>query len=258
MFIQVGKCSQRAISRPSGSTEYKGCCDSRPPVSCPPRLRVEQSSPFLLLTPLTHPQRKERKRKEPAGQISFVRFGGVHDRSTTPKFPKADGPQIITRARHVRSAEDLLQDLDEFIPAYNTPSALHAQDKGKKSKRKPLPRRPRHIIPSILLDLRHIPQQIDLLGLQPASLLDEFPADKQNGEDADHGVAEEEGGHVPVAGQEDGVAADEGHDEAARQRVPRRVGLAPALVRERVAREALGLAGAHEVDEGVGHDGEVD
>lgn len=78
----------------------------------------------------------------------------------------------------------------------------------------PVPIRRRHEIPRVLVNLRHLwRSQVDLLRLQESGLLDKLPPEEQDWEHGDHGVGEQEGRDVPVALEEDGVAADERHDE---------------------------------------------
>lgn len=89
------------------------------------------------------------------------------------------------------------------------------------------PRRLGHVVPLIILNLIHIFPQINLLGLQPLRLLDEFPAEEQDREYANHGVTKEECRYIPESRQEDRISAYESHDEGTDQRVIGRERLPP-------------------------------
>ena len=123
---------------------------------------------------------------------------------------------------------------------------------------KDLRRRRRHIVPRIFLNLPNIPIQITILALHKLRLLQQFPPNKQNREHPNHRVREQKGRDVPHSGEEDRIATDESHDEAAGQSIVGEVRLEFAPVGEFVAGEALGFAGFAEADEGEGHDREVD
>lgn len=73
-------------------------------------------------------------------------------------------------------------------------------------------------------------------------------------------LREEEVGDVPETreGQEDGVAADKGHDEGPDTAVVGGVGHEPGLVGQGVAADALGAEGTVEEEVGDGHAAEVD
>lgn len=92
----------------------------------------------------------------------------------------------------------------------------------------------------------------------PLGLLEEFPAKEQHREHAHHGIAEQESRNVPKPGQENGVAADEGHDHGSRQGVVGAEGCPPGFVDECVAVETLDFASFFPAKEGECHDGEVD
>ena len=68
---------------------------------------------------------------------------------------------------------------------------------------------------------------------------------------------EEEIWHLPVARQKHGVAADEGHDEAAHERVVGCVRLPESFVGQAVAGDALGFEGFSEFEVRETHDAEV-
>jgi hypothetical protein len=61
-----------------------------------------------------------------------------------------------------------------------------------------------------------------------------------------------------VARQEDGIAADKGHDRRATEGYPCNVRLVPAAVWQCVARDALCVEGFFEADVGERYDGEID
>lgn len=117
-------------------------------------------------------------------------------------------------------------------------------------------RRFRHmnIITLVILNLRQIGDEIDLVRGQPLGPLQELPAGEQDREEADHGVRREEGGEAPLAGEKDGVAAGQGYEQAARQRVPRHPRLTPSLV----GSESRARPWASHAAWTEGHDGEID
>lgn len=85
----------------------------------------------------------------------------------------------------------------------------------------------------------------------------ELPGKVKNRKYSDHGVREEEGGHVPVARQEYLVATYKRHDAGTGQRNVRDIGLTKALVRKGMARNALCNERFSESSVGEGHHGEV-
>lgn len=88
--------------------------------------------------------------------------------------------------------------------------------------------------------------------------MEQFPAEVNNREDADHGVGEEECRDGPVARKEDGVATDESHKCGACAGEVGDVWLKPAAVWQCFPGNALGRESFLETDEGESDDGEVD
>lgn len=121
-----------------------------------------------------------------------------------------------------------------------------------------LPWRYWHITPLILFNFIHVLVKVDLLWLQPSRFLEQFPPEEQDREDENHHVAEQKGRNVPSIENENRIASDKSHDEAAGERVPSTKWLPPRLVRKRVAREPLSLTSIFEFDKGESHDSEVD
>ena len=104
----------------------------------------------------------------------------------------------------------------------------------------------------VSIDSRSFPNEIDLAGLVPLGLVDEFPNGVEPWDEELHGVVGEEGGDGE--GQVCGVAvdaADEEHPDKGEVGAPR---LEPAGVGKRLAVEALCFAGAMELDVCDGHD----
>lgn len=125
---------------------------------------------------------------------------------------------------------------------------------------KTVPRLLRYILPLISLHRFQFSTdpQVALARLHPLRPLQQLPSHEEARKDGDHHVAEQEGGHVPFPRQEDRVPAHEDHDEAARQRVGRRVRLEPGGVGQGGTIDRLGDASTAEGEERVGHDAEVD
>lgn len=88
--------------------------------------------------------------------------------------------------------------------------------------------------------------------------MEQFPPEIDNGEDADHGVGEEECRDGPVARKEDSVATDESHERSACASEVGDVRLEPAAVWQSFPGNALGRESFLETDEGESDDGEVD
>lgn len=98
-----------------------------------------------------------------------------------------------------------------------------------------------------------VPDEVDILGLDPLCALHDLPEDEQEGRHDLHGVVGEEGSHVkgraergPAVGEDDDGLQDEGD--------PGAVGLEVAVVGHGAAVNTLGLARGVVVQEGNGHD----
>lgn len=96
------------------------------------------------------------------------------------------------------------------------------------------------------------------MGSSPFGLLQQLPDHEEDREDADHRVAEEECWNVPEPREEDGIAADERHDEGRRECVVCCEGRPPGLVHKGVAVETLYFACLFPLEERECHDGEID
>lgn len=101
----------------------------------------------------------------------------------------------------------------------------------------------RHIVSLVLLDLIQVFLEISLSRLHKMRLVHKFPANIKDWEDTDHGVAEQESRNIPRTWKEDGVATDEGHDEAHDQSVVCAPWLPEGLVWEGVTADSLCFEG---------------
>lgn len=76
-------------------------------------------------------------------------------------------------------------------------------------------------IPCVLLNLIDLVcAKLNLRRLEPFRLLDNLPYHKNDWAKEYHGVGEDEGCDVPIAGEEDLIATHEGHDNAHDKTVP--------------------------------------
>ena len=133
---------------------------------------------------------------------------------------------------------------------------LTSQKQGKS--RENIPRRRRHIIPRILINLRNLALQIHLFRLPPLRLLEQLPPKEQNREQPNHEVAEQESRHVPLSGQEDWVSAHEGHDHGADHAHVCCARLHDGFVGKGVAVYVLGAESTAPAEEGGAGDAVVD
>lgn len=129
----------------------------------------------------------------------------------------------------------------------------------------------------ILLNLRKIRDKIDFMRLVPFRSLQHLPSDEQDREEEDlehfistihtrlavdlrtyHEVREQKVRHIPHPLQKYRVSTDKRHDERADQRIPRRIRLQHAPVRQRAAIQTLRLARLVEPQERKADDAKVD
>lgn len=103
-----------------------------------------------------------------------------------------------------------------------------------------------------------IPDKVDLVGLEPLSLLDDLPEGEGDGSNQDHGVVGEEVSDGEVSGSESLVAIDKDNADLEAEREPSAVGLEVAAVGESLAVESLDLASLVEGKVGCAHNDEVD
>lgn len=106
------------------------------------------------------------------------------------------------------------------------------------------------------IDQRALPDQVNLMGLQPLSLLDELPSEEKNGNHNLHGIVLEE--ELDIKGVERGVSVEDDNEGLQGEGDVGTVGLETAVVWHGGSVDALSLASIVEADEGDGHDQVVD
>lgn len=115
-----------------------------------------------------------------------------------------------------------------------------------------------YIVLRILFDLSDVFAQIHLGQLDDLRPFQYLPPEIQNREDANHGVAKEEVGDLPIPADEDSEAIHQDHDDAATKGIPCEERLVPPLVRKVVSRVTLRFPRFLEASVSESNDGEVD
>lgn len=100
--------------------------------------------------------------------------------------------------------------------------------------------------------------QIDLLELDDARSFQELPPKVQQRKHPNHRIRKEERRKLPIALDENWEAVQQRHDDAAGQRIPRKVWLQYALVWKTIPGDALCRASFLEPRVGESNDGKVD
>lgn len=110
----------------------------------------------------------------------------------------------------------------------------------------------------VCINERSIPNKVNLVGLEPLSLLEDLPEYEQDRGNANHGVVGEERLEGEVSWLKCRVSIDKNDTDLKDESDPGAVGLEVTAVWESLAIEALDLARLVESKIGTAHDDEVD